>query len=87
MAYDNTNKGTLGKNKHKESDTHPEYAGQLNVEGVEYWVSGWIKTNKESGEKFFSLAIKPKEARQEKPAPKAVPKGHAMDDINSDIPF
>ena len=45
MAYDNTNKGILGKNKDKSKETHPEYKGQINVDGVEYWLSAWVKTN------------------------------------------
>lgn len=38
---DNTNRGAIWKNEDKESDTHPDFKGQLNVEGVEYWVSAW----------------------------------------------
>ena len=83
MAYDNTNRGTLGKNKHKTEDTHPEYAGQINIEGVEYWLSGWIKSNGETGEKFFSLSAKAKDA---KPKPKAA-KPDGWDKMADDIPF
>lgn len=39
--YDNTNRGSIWKNERKEKDTHPDFKGSLNVEGVEYWVSGW----------------------------------------------
>jgi len=79
MSYDNTNKGTLGKNKRKEKDTHPDYSGQINVEGTDYWLSGWLKTNKETGEKFFSLSVKPKEPRREKKQQK--------EDFSDNIPF
>ena len=41
MAYDNTNKGAVWGNSKKEKDTHPDFKGELNVEGVEYWVSAW----------------------------------------------
>jgi len=64
MPYDNTNKGILGRNKRKEKDTHPDHSGSINIEGVEYWLSAWIKTNNSTGEKFFSLSVKPKEQRQ-----------------------
>ena len=60
--YDNTNRGTLGKNRRKEKDSHPEYTGTLNVEGKEYWLSGWVKDGPENS-KFFSLSVKPKEAK------------------------
>lgn len=41
MAYDNTNKGAIWGNKDKQSDTHPDFKGSINIEGVEYWLSGW----------------------------------------------
>lgn len=61
--------GSLFKNKRKESDRHPDYNGSIVINGVEHWLSAWIKTPKSGGEKFMSLSIgKPKEARQDKPA-------------------
>jgi hypothetical protein len=86
--YDNTNSGLLAKNKRKEKDTHPDYSGSINVGGVEYWLSGWLKTGKEgtklAGEKFFSLSVRPKD-EQRAPAPAPAPA--AADDFNDDIPF
>ena len=61
MAYDNTNKGILGKNKDKSKETHHEYKGQINVDGVEYWLSAWVKTNSKDNSKFFSLSLTPKD--------------------------
>ena len=69
MSYDNTNRGTLGRNKRREKDSHPEFTGKLNVEGREYWLSGWVKES--NGEKFFSLSVKPKEAKVEQAPPPA----------------
>ena len=78
MSYDNTNKGTLGKNKDRTKDAQPEYKGQINIEGRDYWLSGWVKENKSTGEKFFSLAVKPKEVQAPPP----------LDDFSdTDIPF
>ena len=62
--YDNTNKGILSRNDRRESDSHPEYKGQINVDGVEYWLSGWVKERKDGTGKFFSLSVKPKAPRQ-----------------------
>jgi len=42
--YDNTNKGALFVNDRKESDRHPDWKGSLNIDGVEYWISGWAKS-------------------------------------------
>ena len=57
--YDNTNRGVLFKNDRKDKDTHPDYRGNIKVDGQEYWLSAWIKAGK-SG-KFMSISIKPKE--------------------------
>lgn len=88
MAYDNTNKGTLGKNKERDSENPehakwPEYKGKINVDGKDYWLSGWVKENKENGEKFFSLSVTEKKAKGEKEEPKAAPAA----ELDSDIPF
>lgn len=66
MTYDNTDRGVLFKNDRKTSDNHPDYRGSINVGGVEYWLSAWIK---EGGKgKFMSLSINPKEEKPQKPA-------------------
>lgn len=41
MSYDNTNKGAIWGNKDKQSDKHPDFKGSINIDGVEYWLSGW----------------------------------------------
>jgi hypothetical protein len=46
--YDNTNRGAIWGNKRKEKDTHPDFTGSLNVDGVEYWLNGW-KRKPEAG--------------------------------------
>ncbi len=81
MAYDNTNTGALFKAKERATDKHPEYAGTINVGGTEYWLSGWVREAKNGGQKFFSLAVKPKDG---KPAAKTTGNIHDMED---DIPF
>lgn len=60
--YDNTNRGVLFKNDRKESDKHPDYKGNVNVDGVEFWLSAWIKDGAKG--KFMSLSIQPKETQQ-----------------------
>lgn len=61
MAYDNTNRWTLNKNDRKEKDTHPDYRGSINVDGVDYWLDGWIKDG--ANGKFISGSLKRKDAQ------------------------
>ena len=62
--YDNTNRGVLFKNDRKQSNNHPDYKGNLNVDGKEYWLDAWVKESK-AGNKFFSVSINPKEQRND----------------------
>lgn len=78
--FDNTNRGVLFRAKEVPSEKHPSYTGKLNVGGVDFRLSAWVKESK-TGEKFFSLAISEK---QEKPEPKKA--GH-FDDMADDLPF
>lgn len=91
--FDNTNTGAIFKNDKKESEKHPDYKGQINVNGVEYWLSAWIKTSTKTGNKFMSLSVKPKDAPAQQPAPakaptKAPAQGSGFDDMDDDsVPF
>lgn len=56
--------GVLFVNK-KKDENHPNWPdreGSCMVNGVEYWVSGWIKNG--SNGQFLSLAFKPKTAEK-----------------------
>ena len=66
--YDNTNRGALFKNNRKAADTHADYTGTLNINGVDHWISGWRKTSG-NGTQFLSLAFKPKDGTSARPAP------------------
>lgn len=82
--YDETNRGTLFKNDRKEKDNHPDYKGQINVDGTEYWLSSWIKVSK-TGTKFMSLSVQPKDSAPAKKPAKQQDSG--FDDVDSDLPF
>lgn len=73
------NKGTLGKNKRREKDTHPEYAGQATIDGKDFWISAWVKTSSRDGEKFFSLSFREKQERTRDVTPAEMP--------DDDVPF
>jgi uncharacterized protein (DUF736 family) len=84
MQYDNTNRGAIFKNDDKQQDNHPDYKGSLNVNGVDMWVSGWLKTSDKTGKKFMSLSVKPKEDKPVKQASSPKRQPVEMDD---DVPF
>lgn len=89
--FDKTNTGSLGRNRERKSDKHPEYTGQLNTtcphcnESADHWLSAWVRlagdNAREPGSKFFSLSSKSKIP----PKPKAISEGEA--DFDDEIPF
>jgi hypothetical protein len=36
-----------------------DYGGTINIDGVEYWLSAWLKDGK--SRKYMSLSVRPKE--------------------------
>lgn len=82
MSYDNTNSGILSRNERKEKESHPDFKGAINVDGKDYWLSGWINTKKDNSGKFFSLSVTPKDAQAAASKPAST-----EDDFSSDVPF
>jgi len=54
------NRGSLFKNDEKCKEEDRDYAGSINIEGREFWLSGWLSETKK-GSKYLSLAVKPKD--------------------------
>ena len=81
MAFEQKdNSGSIWVNDRKDQDTHPDRTGSAKIDGVDYWVNGWLrKTN--DGKPYLSLSFKPKQ-----PKPVATDKPIA-DDLNDAIPF
>lgn len=76
--YDNTNRGVLFKNnKQRAGKKDAEYQGNLNVDGVDYWISAWVKDGSKG--KFFSLSVKLKKDVASPPS-----KSNVSDD---EVPF
>jgi hypothetical protein len=86
QEFSNINRGSVWRNEKKEADTHPDFTGSINIEGVEYWLSGWKrKEGANPKSPALSLSFKRKDVQQ-KAAPNAEPKGD-FDDFEDDIPF
>jgi len=85
VEYSNINTGLMARNQRRETDKHPEFTGSINIEGREFWLSAWVREGKPGGklegQRFFSLAVKPKDAQ---PVQKAVV---AQPEFDDDVPF
>ena len=79
--YDKTNTFVLFVNDKQGNEKRPDRTGTLNVDGIEYYIDGWIKTGAKG--QFLSGKIKPKNPDADGPRRQAT-KGAAPE---SDIPF
>lgn len=75
------NSGSLFVNDKKERDSQPDRRGSARIDGVDYWVSGWVK-KKDDGTPWMSMSYQRKDAAA--PAPKAQ---SAQTDMDDEIPF
>ena len=66
--YDDNNRGIISKNDRKEEPNHADQTGSCKIEGVEYWVNGWIKERNDGSGKFLSLSFKPKVPKAKTPS-------------------
>lgn len=87
MAFEQRdNSGSVFKNDRKEKETHPDRTGTAMIDGVTYYVSGWIKNGSKG--QFLSLAFKRK--HQEQPKQSLGSKGRPSarnEEMNDEIPF
>ena len=81
--FDNTNRGSLFKNDKKLEEKHPDMNGSINIDGTEYWISGWKKVSK-AGSGFISLSVRPKQDQASRPSK---PVAKAKEDEWSDLDF
>jgi hypothetical protein len=57
--YNNLNRGVLFKAHAKPTETHPDYKGSINVNGVDWWLSAWV--NKDGR---ITVQVRTKEQRE-----------------------
>jgi len=61
MAYvQKENSGALFKNDKEGKENRPDYRGDININGTNYWISAWLKDGKNG--KFLSLSVNVKES-------------------------
>jgi len=83
--YDNNNRGSIWKNEDRKSETHPQFKGSAEVNGIEYWVSGWLRkadANPKAPAMSFSFT-----AKDQQSVPKPTPSPGIGDNDLEDIPF
>jgi hypothetical protein len=99
MAYETKdNTGSVFNNERKQTDNHPDRTGQAMIGGKAYWISGWVKQDR-NGKPYMSLAFKLKDGQtaatqksyaDERPAParRNPAAANPRDDMDGDeIPF
>lgn len=81
------NSGVLFKNDRKTESTHPDYKGSINVEGKEFWLSGWIKQG--ASGKFLSVSVRSKDMLrgQHGPEKKPTPRKEEPQIPDDEIPW
>lgn len=89
--YDNTNSGALFQAKEKRTPKSPDYSGSINANGVDFFVSGWKKTDR-NGKPYLSLALTPKNQQQNNQNSQGShsqnhSQGEPPMDFDDDIPF
>jgi hypothetical protein len=85
MEYDNTNSGALFKAE-KKTDNHPDYNGSINIDGTDYWLSAWLKKDK-NGNAYMSLSRGDAKNKQPGGQGERNDKPHESDFADDDIPF
>lgn len=73
----------LRKNTKPKTEKSPPYLGSVNVNGVEYWLSGFINEN-EDGSKYFGGFVNAKDAAQA-PAKPVLSNSEVLE--GDDLPF
>jgi len=85
-GYDNNNRGSVWKNEDRKSESHPQFKGSAEVNGVEYWVSGWLRkadANPKAPAMSFSFTVKDQQTAKSQPTVAPVNDF----DADGDIPF
>jgi hypothetical protein len=85
MAYEARDmSGSIFVNTKKEKDNHPDRTGSCMIDGVEYWMNGWMKKDK-NGQPFMSISFKRKDAPSAAASQKT---SRPLPDVDEDsIPF
>tara|TARA_Y100000034_G_C6579826_1_gene251522 strand:+ start:141 stop:392 length:252 start_codon:yes stop_codon:yes gene_type:complete len=80
--YNNNNTGVLFRQAEKESDKHPDFTGNCEVNNKKMQLAGWINTSKDGSKKYVSLKFSEFKPKKDASNTNATPKPEF-----DDIPF
>ena len=75
--------GALFRQDERKGETSPTHSGNCKINGVDYWISGWMNTAQSSGKKYLSLKFNKKDGSGKRPSSPV----DAEDDFDDDVPF
>ena len=86
---ENKNSGALFRNDKKATEQHPDYTGNITIEGKEYYLSAWVNESARTGQKYFAIKATPKAATAPTTttAPAQPRPGVVVADPIDDLPF
>lgn len=85
--YDNNLRGALFRNdKKRDGKKDPDYKGQCEVDGMEFWMAAWIQKSK-GGDTYMSIRFTPKDESRQRENIEKMPSAKAEEGFSDDIPF
>ena len=86
---ENKNSGALFRNDKKATEQHPDYTGNITIEGKEFYLSAWVNESARTGQKYFAIKATPKAATipATTTAPAQPRPGVVVADPIDDLPF
>ena len=60
MSENKNNSGALFRNDKKATEQHPDYTGNITIEGKEFYLSAWVNESARTGQKYFAIKATPK---------------------------
>jgi len=76
------NSGILSRNKKPQSDKSGEYTGSAEIDGVDYWMSAWVRESEHG--KYFKISFQKKDPQAAAGEESQVPVNEEQD---PDVPF
>ena len=84
---ENKNSGALFRNDKKATEQHPDYTGNITIEGKEYYLSAWVNESARTGQKYFAIKATPKAATAPAATPAQPEQSATIPDPVDDLPF